>query len=499
MGTEIIERLTSGQHARLIPTVADSKERATSSLLASFMVVPDFAREILSDAGAPAGKRIKIVCYTGVTFKKNKKPKGPGADGLIIITNGSRQWTALIQSKIGNAALTQKQVEGCLDLAKAHDINALITVSNQFTATPAHHPVKVSKNKLRSVGLYHFSWLSLKAKAVLLAANKNVNDLEQAYILHELVRYLDHDSSGVSSLMKMPAEWKNLCSSVQHGTPLAKSGGIVESAVAGWHQLLRHLSLNLGMSIGQPVKTVLSKAREKNAELNFSADCADLAQNNGFSTEFEIPDAASGVIFSADCLQRTISISMKLEAPKDKARATASINWIIRQLKGKNIENTELRAYWPRRVPMTSASLIEATEDPATLVPEGVSELPTFFEVVRVVDLAARFKGAGTFVEDSSKEFLSFYQDVGQHLSKWIAKAPKVKKPKAVASDLSNTSPDPEAAPDIDVPVSDIETPETPETNIAKNESTTHEPESDVEGSQTSIQQTGLLVEKSDD
>jgi hypothetical protein len=184
MGSEITERLATGQYARLIPTVADSKkeERATSSLLASFMVVPEFTREVLSDAGAPVGKRIKIVCYTEVTFKNNEKTKGPRPDGLVIITSGSKQWTALIESKIGNADLTTEQVEEYLDLAKSHRINALITISNQFATTPSHHPVKVSKNKLRSVELYHFSWLSLKSKAVLLTSNKSVDDPEQAYI-----------------------------------------------------------------------------------------------------------------------------------------------------------------------------------------------------------------------------------------------------------------------------------------------------------------------------
>ncbi|MCF6258045.1 MAG: hypothetical protein L3J98_13720 [Gammaproteobacteria bacterium] len=472
MGLEITERLASGQYARLIPTVADSKkeERATSSLLASFMVVPGFAREVLSDAGAPVGKRIKIVCYTEVTFKNNEKSKGPRPDGLIIITSGSKQWTALIESKIGNAELTKEQVEEYLDLAKAHGINALITISNQFSTTPTHHPIKVSKNKLRSVELYHFSWLSLKSRAVLLTANKNVEDPEQAYILSELVRYLDHDSSGVSSLTRMPGEWKNLCSSVQHGTALSKTSEIVEISVSGWHQLLRHLSLNLSMSIGQPVKIALSRAREKEAELNFSGDCADLAQNNGFSTEFEIPNAASRIIFSADCLRRTINISMKLEAPKDRARATASINWITRQLRSKGIGNVGLRAYWPRRIPMTSASLVEATEDPTVLIPEGVSDLPTYLEVVRIVDMAARFKGAKTFVEDSSKEFPLFYQDIGQHLSRWVAKAPKVKESEAVNSSIPNILSNSDDELRIDAPIPEGKT---PESSTNTNESTT--------------------------
>lgn len=443
MALEITERLGTGQIARLIPTVADSKkeERATSSLLASFMAVPTFARDVLSDAGAPVGKRIKIVCYTEITFKSTDKGKGPRPDGLVVITSGSNQWTALIESKIGNADLTQEQVEEYLDLAKQHGINALITISNQFATTPTHHPIKVAKNKLRSVELYHFSWLSLKSKAVLLTGNKSVEDSEQAYILSELVRYLDHDSSGVSSLTKMPGQWKELCSSIQHGTALNKTGEIIEHSVSGWHQLLRHLSLNLSMSIGQPVNIVLSRAREKDSELNFSEDCAHLSQENGLCTEFEIPNAASRVIFSADCLRRTINISMKLEAPKDKSRATASINWITRQLKGKGVENIGLRAYWPKRIPMTSASLSEATENPAILIPEGISELPTYLEIIRVVDLAERFKGAKTFVEDSSKVFPRFYQDVGQHLSQWVAQAPKVKEPEPLDSGLPTVLP----------------------------------------------------------
>ena len=78
---------------------------------------------------------------------------------------------------------------------------------------------------------------------------------------------------------------------------------------------------------------------------------------------------------------------------------------------------------------MTSASLTDAIENPATLVPSGVADTPTYLEVIRVIDLAAKFKGTNTFVEESTKHFPQFYQDVGQHLSQWVAKAPKVKEP----------------------------------------------------------------------
>ena len=77
MDSDLEKILASGQKARLIPTVADSKkeERATSCLLSTFMIVPEFARQVLADAGAPVGKRLHIECYTEVVFKTSDSGK----------------------------------------------------------------------------------------------------------------------------------------------------------------------------------------------------------------------------------------------------------------------------------------------------------------------------------------------------------------------------------------------------------------------------------------
>ena len=435
---ELKSQLALGQRARLIPTVADSKkeERATSSLLASFEVVPKFAISVLSDAGASIGKRSKITCYTEVVFKSSDKSKGPRPDGLIVINSGSKTWTALIESKIGNAELTNEQVEEYLSLAKQYKINAVITISNQFATTPTHHPLTISKAKTKSVELYHFSWLSLKSKAILLTGEKSIEDPEQEYILKELVRYLDHDSSGISSFNRMPTQWKELCSSVQNGITLNKKADYLTSSVSGWHQLLRHLSLNLSMDIVQPVDIDLTRQRAKNAELNFSDDCAYLAKESKLKADFNIPNAAAKLTLSVDILRKVINISMKLEAPKDKSRATASINWLSRQLKNTAHDNLFIRAYWPKRIPETTKSLESILENPGILIPPNVKDLPRYLEVILVVDLGARFKGAKTFVEDVSEQFHKFYKDAGQMLTKWVAKAPKIKEKETEESSI---------------------------------------------------------------
>ena len=63
---KIQKNMVQGKRASLFPVLPDSKkeERATSILLSVFQLVPDFARAVLEEAGAPIGKRSEIFCYT---------------------------------------------------------------------------------------------------------------------------------------------------------------------------------------------------------------------------------------------------------------------------------------------------------------------------------------------------------------------------------------------------------------------------------------------------
>lgn len=437
--TNILDQIESGQIARLIPTVADSKkeERVTSSLLAAFTIVPSFAEAVLSATGAPFGRRAKISCYTEVVFKSKDK-KRPRPDGLLVVTSGSRTWSAIVESKVGIAELRQDQVEEYLDLAREVGADALITLSNQFATLPTHHPVPVSKQKTRFVGLFHFSWLSVLSTAILCSQNKQIEDPEQAYILNELVRYLEHDSSGVTAFGGMSKGWKVLCGELLQGAAINGKAEYVQDSVASWHQLLRYLCIRLSVAIGKPVNIYLSRARASDPAVHFDEDVARLLKDSCLHAEFEVPDAASRLSFSADILRRTINLSMKLDAPRDKTRVTAPINWLTRQLKAEGVAELTIRAYWPKRIPMTSAPLSQILDDPMTLVPPNVTDLPVSFEVLRVIDLAARFRGSKTFVEDAEKAFPEFYADVGQRLTRWVPQPPKVKDIKKEDSDADS-------------------------------------------------------------
>lgn len=440
----IIASLQSGEVARLIPSVADTAKevRVTSCLLATWTVVPTFADAVLGMCGCMTGSRRKLSCYTEVAFRGNGGDKKLRPDGLVVASAGTRTWCALVESKVGNSCLEANQVEGYLDLARAHGIDAVITISNQLALVPTHHPVQVPKSKLRSVNLYHFSWHALLSQAILIAQGKQVQDPEQAFILHELVRYLQHEASGVVAFSQMGTGWKQICGDIQNGVEIRKSNPSAVEVVENWHQLVRHLALQLSIAVGRPVRIGMSRAEILDPALKLQNGLASLITHNVLDAEFDVPDAAGMIRLAADFRRRTITFTFKVDAPKDKIRPTASINWLIRQLDHLTDSDVLIRAHWPRRIPSTMAPLPEVLQDPKVLVTSSHGEIPVGFELIRVLDLAGRFRGSRTFVEEAEKWLPRFYEEVVQRVAAWSPKPPKIKTQETEGEALSLHSAD---------------------------------------------------------
>lgn len=144
--------------ARLIPVAGirgqDEQEiRAASSLLAVMGAVDEFGRALLRDVGAPAGR---ISTFTEVPLKSSAgttlRP-----DGAITVERGKKLWRCLIEVKTGNAPLRVEQVSSYLDIAREHEFDTVLTISNQISGGPDDVPVAVDRRKLRRVNLRHLS------------------------------------------------------------------------------------------------------------------------------------------------------------------------------------------------------------------------------------------------------------------------------------------------------------------------------------------------------
>jgi len=183
--------------ASLIPTtgIGGAKEqemRATSALLSVLSAVPEFSKSLLRQFGAPAGT---VETFVEVPFKA---PDGRMVrpDGLIRVSRGKRSWVCLVEVKTGRNMLDREQLETYLDAARTNGFDALVTISNQYSPSAGVHPVKVSGHKLRRVQMHHLSWIALITEATIQHEHRGISEPDQAWILEELIRYLEHPNSG---------------------------------------------------------------------------------------------------------------------------------------------------------------------------------------------------------------------------------------------------------------------------------------------------------------
>ena len=57
---------------------------------------------------------------------------------------------------------------------------------------------------MKNVDVHHMSWTFIVTEALILLNNKSVASPDQAYILSELIRYLQHDSEIINPFKRMP-------------------------------------------------------------------------------------------------------------------------------------------------------------------------------------------------------------------------------------------------------------------------------------------------------
>lgn len=438
--SELPAFLESGRRARLFPVLADTSRegRTLSIFLACFCAIDELSRSLLASVGKKAGKISRIEAFTEIVCKSKGEECKDRPDGLIIVTTGSRQWSAFVEAKVGNAKVELGQVEKYAKLARKHGVDAVITISNQFATLPEHHPVKLPKPLTKHVGLYHWSWMYVMTVATLLLSDRDVADADQKNILREFLRFLHHSSSGVSSFDRMNAEWKDLVAAVKVGATIPKSDAMVESTVASWHQEVRDLCLILSRRIGREVQVKLRWAHVTDPIRRLMDDCDHLSQSKLLECELSIPDAASTMKIKADLQTRCVSVWMNLQAPGDRQSTKAKLNWLLRQLAKTDDPNVHIWANWPGQTVSTQASL-----DILKITPEAIEHtrkgiVPRSFDVLLVRDMAGKFAGRGTFILGLEEAVPAFYEQVGQYLKAWQPRAPKMKGDDEVVNETQN-------------------------------------------------------------
>lgn len=426
--TILPEILSAGEASRLFPILADtSKEGRTLSIFLSCLEnVPDLGRALLGDLGIKIGPRGKIDTFTEVGLHKPLPGSKHRPDGLVAVNLGKSSWTALVEAKVGTSELTNQQIEAYLALAKLNGIDAVITVSNQFTPVPTHHPLTVNAQLTRKVSLFHWSWAYVITQAQLLREMGHVADREQLILLSELQRFLLHPSSGVKEFDQMPASWTELCATVSSGGKLNPKLDTSKEVVGYWHQALDQVTTVLSRQLGNHVKVIMTRNEASDPQLRIKNSLADLAKDKCLNGQLSVPDTAAPVQVCADLGKRVLAFQMRVKAPADRKSTKARLSWLLRQITESDPKDLYIRLFWPGRAAATQFSLEELRTKPdlASAGNPGMAVLS--FDVVMAKDLGSKFTQRKNFVAELVKGASEFHANVGACLTNWQAKPPKI-------------------------------------------------------------------------
>jgi hypothetical protein len=409
--------------ARLIPTsgingAEEQERRATSAVLAVMTAVREFGVAMTKPFGAPAGP---VEAYIEVPFEIGEKRVFP--DGLVRVCRGAKSWTALIEVKTGTNQLGTEQLEAYLDVARAEGFQALITISNELAPMPGVHPTTLDKRKLKKVAIHHLSWTEVLSAAIMQKVHRGVADPDQAWILGELIRYLEHDRSGAMGITDMGDHWVPVRNAVDDGTirPTDKS---VPPVVARWEQLVRYACLTHGQRLGVEVQPVLTRKEATDPEAAVLAAVGGLVESGILRRDIRIPGGVAPLTLEADLRAQRVSCSLTIDGPKS-GRPLTRVNWLLRQLSTAPA-GLRLDTYVTgTRAVCASALLAAVREDPAVLVTDPKKDIRAFRLVHSVPMGAKRGRGKGTFIGSVLQVLEDFYEDTAQNLKPWSPSAPK--------------------------------------------------------------------------
>lgn len=410
--------------ARLIPAgkmrQEEQETRATSTLLAVMPVVPEFGHGLLADIGAPRGQ---ISTFTEVRLKDGDG-KTHIPDGAILVERGKTRWSCLVEVKTGRSSLDASQVERYLEMAREHGFDAVLTISNQIRSEATNLPYVVDRRKVGKIQIRHISWWRILTEAIIQHRFRGVSDPEQAWILNELIRYLDDPRSGASGFEGMGEQWVAVRDAARHGTLRASDDG-ARAVAARWEQFVEYLCLHLSQELGVDVKHL--KPRGKTPEERVVDATKALADAGVLVRSIRVPEAVGPLTISADLRARLVTTSVEVEAPKDRKRPKAKISWILRQVKDAPDDlRVDARFASTRR---TSSELLgNCRENPdRLLLPDDATREPRAFILARSMPMGKKAGlDRGSFAVEIRRQATDFYRELVQNLRPPPAEAPKL-------------------------------------------------------------------------
>ncbi|MEV0023687.1 TerD family protein [Streptomyces atroolivaceus] len=304
----------SWRTARLFPLSPlkndrERETRATSVLLSVMTQVPAFGRRLMAGFGAPAGR---METFTEVSLPHGDSPRRP--DGVIRVERAGKLWTALVETKTNGNALKPDQVQAYMDIAARRGYEAVITLSNDVALEGSPLvDVRIDGRRKHKVALWHLSWAEVAHQAQMLIRHEGVDNATHAWLLQELLHYLQHEHSGCHGFQNMGAAWVPVRKGIDDET-LCQGDPRATEVIESWERLVRQVCLRLGGELGQKVLPVQRAKRGTDPRTRRAGLADTLCSRGRLDAELRIEGTPGTLAIAADLRTGKLRTSIEVAA-----------------------------------------------------------------------------------------------------------------------------------------------------------------------------------------
>ncbi len=362
--------------ARLFPVSAlksdrERETRATSVVLSVMAQVPEFGRRLTAGFGAPAGR---METFTEVTLPHGESPRRP--DGVVRVERAGKLWTALVETKTNGNALKPDQVQAYMDIAARRGYEAVITLSNDVALEGSPLvDVRIDRRRKHKVALWHLSWAEVVHQAQMLIRHEGVGNAAHAWLLQELLQYLQHENSGCHGFQNMGAAWVPVRRGIDEET-LCQGDARALEVIENWERLVRQVCLRLGGELGQKVLPV-QRARRGSDPGARRTELADrLCEQGRLNAEIRIEGTPGVLAITADL--RTGKLRTSIEVPAEEAGYPLTrAKRLVRRL-AEAPADLHIETLVDGQAPGPRGTLERLRPEPADLLPKDGAQITGF-------------------------------------------------------------------------------------------------------------------------
>jgi hypothetical protein len=428
MTNNLPNSISRGQVSRLFPSLSESNKemRATSTFLSVIRAVPELLDTLVASVGVRINDRTTLQAFTEVTPARGSDGKYR-PDGLIYVKN-KNTWSCFVETKVGKSELDKDQIENYLKMARKNGVDAVLTISNEFTARIEQSPIELSRKAIGKINLLHLSWREILSKADALLTSGGVLDREKRFLLEEFVRFLRDQAVGNTAFAMMPDGWNDLNERVLARTKIKVQDPILDNVAAALQQQYSEMAIILTEHLGVQCKLKLQRVEERERSKWTERIRKNRAKNGISRASFFIPGAVADLEVQIDIARSAISFSVEIDKLAPRKTPYGKAAWVLSQLPESKRGDLLVSVRWNTRAKNLD---VRAPE----LLPKLFKELDHSSDVKsvlikKVISDQVKFKSRKKFIVQIERELIEFYDNAVQHLKPFIARVPVPQKNK---------------------------------------------------------------------